>query len=86
MVEAIVGWGFRVGSGILCLVADMLESVLVERDSLRRIELQGTSTFTLPTSPMAILHGFSIQGSFLYTVFCENLTLCTDLRYQVLWC
>ena len=23
MVEAIVGWGFRVGSGILCLVADM---------------------------------------------------------------
>ena len=26
MVEAIVGWGFRVGSRILCLVADMLEN------------------------------------------------------------
>lgn len=34
----------------------------IEPDCLRRIELQGT--FTLPTSPMAILHGFSIQGSF----------------------
>ena len=39
MVEAIVGWGFRVGSGILCLVADMFRECFgrVERDCLRRI-------------------------------------------------